>query len=99
WQYTGGNLQYCFNSTCATATTLAAGTWAEVEIHVNSTSNITFISNIGGVTTSDTTSSAFTTTGLQPFLTCYATSAAARTCYVDFIQWYGITTSGDTIRD
>jgi hypothetical protein len=63
FQYTGGNLQYCYanNTTavCATATALAVNTWAEVEIHVNSATSITFTTNIGGVTTTNTTAGAF----------------------------------------
>lgn len=109
WQYTGGNLQYCYanNATavCATATTLATNTWAEVEIHINSVTagavNIVFTSNIGGVSTSNTTTANFdagTTNRLTPGASC-VTTGTAQNCYIDYIQWSGYNTSGDGIRD
>lgn len=105
WQLTGGNLQYCYANnaaaTCATAQAVAVNTWAEVEIYINSTSNITFVSNVGGTTTTNTTTNAFdpgTTNPLTPGSSCNSTGTAI-VCYIDYIQWAGFDTSGDGVRD
>ena len=110
WQITGGNVQYCYanNTTavCATAVSLSTNNWFELEIHVNSVQsgsmNITWIVNRGGTLTSNTTTSNFdpgTTNKLGPATTCFASTTTALSCYVDYIQWSGINTSGDGIRD
>jgi len=111
WQYTGGNLQYCYANnaaaTCATAATLAVNTWAEVEIYVNSITsgsmNVTFDYNISGTTTSPNTTTANfdigTTNNLSPGSSCVTSTTTAQNCYIDYIQWAGFNTSTDGIRD
>lgn len=110
WEYVNGtdatHLRYCYanNTTpvCATGPVISANTWVELEIHINSASNITFISNIGGVNTTNTTTGAFdtgATNKLGPTTTCYASTTTALSCYVDYIQWSGYNTGTGDIRD
>jgi hypothetical protein len=110
WEYNttadATHLRYCYanNTTavCAAGPVIAANTWAELEIYINSASNITFVTNINGTPTSVTTTSAFdtgATNKLGPGATCYASTTTALNCYIDYIQWSGVNTSTHGIRD
>lgn len=110
WEYVNGSdathLRYCYANnaaaTCAAGPVIAANTWAELEIYINATNNITFVVNIGGTNNSYTTTNTFdpgTTNKLGPTATCYASTTTALNCYIDYIQWSGVNTSGDGLRD
>jgi hypothetical protein len=109
WEYVAAtdatHLRYCYANngtpTCAAGPVIAANTWAELEIRINATNNITFITNIGGTPTSVTTTGTFdpgTTNKLGPTTTCYSTGTVLNV-YIDYIQWSGYNTSIDGIRD
>jgi hypothetical protein len=94
------NWRYCYGdgatATCAvSAVAIAASTWATLEIRITatgaSTSAATFVINNTPLTASAVTID--TTTRVSPALSCFATTAAARTCSWDYFQLTGTTSA------